>query len=43
MRTLHNEAPIIRLVNFFLAEGLRLGASDIHFEPFENEVITLPD
>ena len=38
MRTLANEAPIIRLVNFFLAEGVRLGASDIHFEPFENEV-----
>ena len=33
MRTLANEAPIIRLVNFFLAEGVRLGASDIHFEP----------
>src|SRR5690606_25187361 len=32
------EAPSIRLVNFFLAEGVRLGASDIHFEPFENEV-----
>src|SRR5690554_3881784 len=38
VRTLANEAPIIRLVNFFLTEGFRLGASDIHLEPFENEV-----
>ena len=38
VRSLANEAPIIRLVNFFLTEGVRLGASDIHLEPFENEV-----
>lgn len=29
------DAPIIRLVNLILVNGLELGASDLHIEPFE--------
>lgn len=32
------EAPIIRLVNLIISEALRLRASDIHLEPFEDQV-----
>jgi type IV pilus assembly protein PilB len=32
------EAPIIRLVNFILADSVHSGASDIHIEPFEKEL-----
>ena len=38
LRNLANEAPIIRLVNLFLSEGIRLRASDIHLEPYDKEV-----
>lgn len=38
LENLANEAPIIRLVNFLIAEGIRLKASDIHLQPFEKEV-----
>src|SRR5690554_247774 len=38
LKNLANEAPIIRLVNLFLSEGIRLRASDIHLEPYEKEV-----
>lgn len=38
LKNLANEAPIIRLVNFFLSEGVRLRASDIHLEPYEREI-----
>ena len=31
-----DDAPIIRLINGIIAEGARLGASDIHIEPFES-------
>jgi general secretion pathway protein E len=31
-----DDAPIIRLINGVLAEGVRIGASDIHVEPFES-------
>jgi general secretion pathway protein E len=31
-----DDAPIIRLINGLIAEGARLGASDIHIEPFES-------
>ncbi|MBB3330626.1 general secretion pathway protein E [Halomonas campaniensis] len=31
-----SEAPVIRLINAIFSEALRLGASDIHIEPFEN-------
>mgnify|MGYP000923705159 CR=1 FL=1 len=33
-----NEAPIVRLVNFIINEGIRLNASDIHLEPFAEGV-----
>ncbi len=32
-----NETPIIRFVNLVLQQAIRAQASDIHFEPFENE------
>jgi general secretion pathway protein E len=31
-----DDAPIIRLINGVIAEAARLGASDVHIEPFEN-------
>jgi general secretion pathway protein E len=31
----HDDAPIIRLINGLIAEAVRLGASDVHIEPFE--------
>jgi len=32
------EAPIIRLLNLILSEAIQQDASDIHFEPFENDL-----
>lgn len=32
-----NETPVIRFVNLVLQQAVRAKASDIHFEPFENE------
>ena len=37
LRDLASEAPIIRLVNRLIFNAVELRASDIHFEPFENE------
>jgi general secretion pathway protein E len=37
LRDLASEAPIIRLVNRLIYNAVDLKASDIHFEPFENE------
>lgn len=37
LRDLASEAPIIRLVNRLILNAVEEGASDIHFEPFENE------
>lgn len=37
LRDLASEAPIIRLVNRLILHAVELRASDIHFEPFENE------
>ncbi|MFZ9709306.1 MAG: type II secretion system ATPase GspE [Steroidobacteraceae bacterium] len=34
-----DDAPIIRLINALLTQALRLGASDIHIEPFENRLV----
>ncbi|MCF7222616.1 type II secretion system ATPase GspE [Marilutibacter chinensis] len=31
-----DDAPVIRLINGLLAEAARLGASDVHVEPFES-------
>ena len=36
--TMANEAPIIRLVNTIIAGAVKVSASDIHLEPFEDEV-----
>lgn len=33
-----DDAPIIRLLNAILAEAIRKNASDIHIEPFENQL-----
>ncbi len=37
LRDLASEAPIIRLVNRLILNAVEARASDIHFEPFENE------
>jgi len=34
-----DDAPIIRLINGLIAEAVRLGASDIHLEPYETAMI----
>ncbi len=31
------EAPVIKLVNYFLTDAMKRGASDIHLEPYEKE------
>ncbi len=33
------DAPVIRLMNGLLMEAIREGATDIHLEPYENEVV----
>ncbi|MGE5557009.1 MAG: type II secretion system ATPase GspE [Bacillota bacterium] len=33
-----NEAPVVRLVNLIIMEAVKARASDIHLEPFEDEV-----
>ena len=33
-----DQAPIIRLVNMILTDSVKRGASDIHIEPYENEM-----
>jgi general secretion pathway protein E len=37
LRDLASEAPIIRLVNRVILDAVEMRASDIHFEPFEND------
>jgi len=37
LRDLASEAPIIRLVNRLIVDAVEIGASDIHFEPYEDE------
>jgi general secretion pathway protein E len=32
-----SEAPVIRLVNLLITRAIEIRASDIHFEPFENQ------
>lgn len=34
-----DDAPIIRLINAILTQAIKEGASDIHFEPFENRMV----
>ncbi|MBM7623781.1 type II secretion system ATPase GspE [Sporohalobacter salinus] len=38
LEDLAQEAPIIRLVNVIITNGLKQGASDIHIEPFEDDI-----
>jgi general secretion pathway protein E len=37
LRDLASEAPIIRLVNRLIVDAVEMEASDIHFEPYEDE------
>ncbi len=39
VRAAETEAPIIKLVNAIIAEGVKRGASDIHIEPQEKHLI----
>ena len=34
---LANEAPVVNLFNSLISRGLRLGASDLHLEPYEGQ------
>ncbi|MBF0263869.1 MAG: type II secretion system ATPase GspE [Gammaproteobacteria bacterium] len=34
-----NDAPIIKLINALLSEAIKLQASDIHLEPFEQQLV----
>lgn len=34
-----DDAPVIRLINGLIAEAARLGASDIHMEPYDTELV----
>jgi general secretion pathway protein E len=38
LKDLALEAPIIRMVNELLTNGVKMGASDIHLEPFRNRI-----
>ena len=38
LRDLASEAPVIRLVNHFIAQALEVKASDIHFEPYKDHL-----
>ena len=33
-----DDAPIIRLINALLTEAIKVNASDVHVEPFENRL-----
>lgn len=37
LRDIASEAPIIRLVNRLIVNAVEMGASDIHFEPYDEE------
>ncbi len=39
LEELANEAPIVKLVNLILMQGISEGASDIHIEPYEKEAV----
>ncbi len=38
LETKEEDAPIVRLLNLILSEAIQQRASDIHFEPFENDL-----
>jgi type IV pilus assembly protein PilB len=33
-----NNSPVVRLINSLIKQSLKMGASDIHIEPFENSI-----
>lgn len=33
-----NNSPVVRLINSLIRQALKMGASDIHIEPFENRI-----
>jgi general secretion pathway protein E len=37
LRDMASEAPVIRLVNLIITRAIKMRASDIHFEPFEEQ------
>jgi general secretion pathway protein E len=37
--SLQDNSPVIRLLNMIIAEAIQQGASDIHFEPLEKEMV----
>jgi general secretion pathway protein E len=39
LRDMASEAPVIRLVNLLITRAADVGASDIHFEPFEDRLV----
>ena len=39
LKDLASEAPIVRLVNHIIMQAIDMRASDIHIEPFENQLI----
>ncbi len=39
LRDMASEAPVIRMVNLIIDHAVEVGASDIHFEPFEERLI----
>lgn len=39
LNRLANDAPIINLVNSIIIDGINMGASDIHIEGYQNEVV----
>jgi general secretion pathway protein E len=39
LRDMASEAPVIRLVNLLITRAADAGASDIHFEPFEDRLV----
>lgn len=36
---LEDNSPVVRLLNMIIAEAIQQGASDIHFEPLEHEMV----
>lgn len=39
LRDMASEAPVIRMVSLIISQAVEKGASDVHFEPFEDRLI----
>ena len=39
LKDMASEAPVIKIVNLIISKAVEIGASDIHIEPFENDLI----